>query len=362
LTVELAIAYVSILAMALLPIYLGAHLSLQQKSTETLTWESAWAFPFIGSAVLFGLYILFKVFSKEYINLLMTAYFVLFGIAALTASISQLLDIILPYSKKNRTVITLSCFWQEVPTSQSFTVSEVISFILAMLLGVWYFTTKHWIANNLFGLSFCIQAISLFSMGSYQIGCLLLVGLFFYDIFWVFGTDVMVTVAKSFDAPVKLLFPRNIFADQFQFSMLGLGDIVIPGFFIALLLRFDLKNSETRNDKVISKPFFNATFIGYTLGLVTTFVVMHTFQAAQPALLYLVPFCIVVSALTGVVRGEFRALWQYSEEEKPAEGTDQGNSSEDSKTTNSSDSAEKNENSNEKQDDGDKSKKGKKTK
>ena len=34
----------------------------------------------IGSCVLFGLYILFKFFSKEYINYLLTAYFLLFGI------------------------------------------------------------------------------------------------------------------------------------------------------------------------------------------------------------------------------------------------------------------------------------------
>ena len=33
-------------------------------------------------------------------------------------------------------------------------------------------------------------------------------GLFFYDIFWVFGTPVMVSVAKNLDAPIKLLFPR----------------------------------------------------------------------------------------------------------------------------------------------------------
>jgi minor histocompatibility antigen H13 len=39
----------------------------------------------------------------------------------------------------------------------------------------------------------------------------------------------MVTVAKSFDAPVKLLFPKEIFAQELHFSMLGLGDIVIPG-------------------------------------------------------------------------------------------------------------------------------------
>ena len=29
-------------------------------------------------------------------------------------------------------------------------------------------------------------------------GAILLAGLFVYDVFWVFGTDVMVTVAKSF--------------------------------------------------------------------------------------------------------------------------------------------------------------------
>lgn len=30
------------------------------------------------------------------------------------------------------------------------------------------------------------------------------VELFFYDIFWVFFTPVMVSVAKSFDAPIKV--------------------------------------------------------------------------------------------------------------------------------------------------------------
>lgn len=63
-------------------------------------------------------------------------------------------------------------------------------------------------------------------------------GLFFYDIFWVYGTDVMVTVAKSFDAPIKLLFPYNW--EENKKSMLGLGDIVIPGVFVALALKYDI--------------------------------------------------------------------------------------------------------------------------
>jgi minor histocompatibility antigen H13 len=38
-------------------------------------------------------------------------------------------------------------------------------------------------------------------------GFVLLGGLFFYDIFFVFGTDVMVTVAVSMDVPIKVLPP-----------------------------------------------------------------------------------------------------------------------------------------------------------
>ena len=47
--------------------------------------------------------------------------------------------------------------------------------------------------------------------------------------------------AKSFDAPIKLLFPRALVegSKTAPFSMLGLGDIVIPGIFVALVLRYD---------------------------------------------------------------------------------------------------------------------------
>jgi len=209
---------------------------------------------------------------------------------------------------------------KEATAKQSFTRGDIISFILSLLLGIWYCWQKHWIANNIIGLAFCIQAISFLSIGSYKIGCILLGGLFFYDIFWVFGTDVMVTVAKSFDAPVKLLFPKDLFAEQFQFSMLGLGDIVLPGFLISFLLRFDyrmvLKLFQESKKNSLSKPYFSSTFLAYIIGLVMTIFVMHTFKAAQPALLYLVPCCLGASLFMALIRGEFNTLWNYSEENK----------------------------------------------
>ena len=95
----------------------------------------------------------------------------------------------------------------------------------------YYVVTKNWIASNVFGEAFATSAIQLLDLDDFKTGMMLLSGLFFYDIFWVFGTDVMVTVAKNFDAPVKILFPKDFFADKLQFTMLGLGDIVIPGMF-----------------------------------------------------------------------------------------------------------------------------------
>lgn len=65
--------------------------------------------------------------------------------------------------------------------------------------------------------------------------------LFIYDLYWVYGSDVMVTVAKNIDLPLKLKFPYLSEANsEFKFSMLGLGDIVLPGLLISLCIKYDI--------------------------------------------------------------------------------------------------------------------------
>lgn len=56
-------------------------------------------------------------------------------------------------------------------------------------------------------------------------------------------------------------------------------------------------------------PLFHATWVAYACGLLVTVLVMHIFHAAQPALLYLVPAVLLASAGTAAVRGEFKSLW-----------------------------------------------------
>ena len=113
-------------------------------------------------------------------------------------------------------------------------------------------------------------------------------------------------------------------ADTLEFSMLGLGDIVVPGLFIALALRYDLYRYHLENPTTpyrkhmyrFPKPYFWATFAAYVAGLVLTMTVMHVVKTAQPALLYLSPSCAAAAFLVAVARGELPALWAYKEVSK----------------------------------------------
>ncbi|CAD6445636.1 cd5341ff-1c31-4519-b1c5-948eca9f6bf0 [Sclerotinia trifoliorum] len=94
-----------------------------------------------------------------------------------------------------------------------------------------------WYLTNIMGFAFCYGSLQLLSPTTFFTGTLVLMGLFFYDITMVFYTPLMVTVATSLDVPIKLVFPLNKNGGG---SMLGLGDIVLPGILVALALRFDL--------------------------------------------------------------------------------------------------------------------------
>ena len=139
----------------------------------------------------------------------------------------------------------------------------------------------------------------------------------------------MVTVAKSFEAPIKLVFPQDLLENgplaANNFAMLGLGDIVIPGIFIALLLRFDLRSmkktpavggaadSTSTTEEEPKKIYFYTGFIAYISGLLLTIFIMHVYKHAQPALLYLVPACVGAPIVVATLRGELTTLFSYDD-------------------------------------------------
>ncbi|XP_037541001.1 LOW QUALITY PROTEIN: minor histocompatibility antigen H13 [Nematolebias whitei] len=331
-----ALAYGSLVVMALLPIFFGALRSVScsksknsSDAPETITSRDAARFPIIASCTLFGLYLFFKVFSQEYINLLLSVYFFVLGVLALSHTLSPLMSRMFPESFPNRQFQLLFTQGagearQEV-VNYEFDTKTLVSLLISTAVGVWYLFKKHWIANNLFGLAFALNGVELLHLNNVSTGCILLGGLFVYDVFWVFGTNVMVTVAKSFEAPIKLVFPQDLLErglEASNFAMLGLGDIVIPGIFIALLLRFDVSLKKN------SRTYFYSSFLAYIFGLGLTIFVMHTFKHAQPALLYLVPACVGFPVFVALIKGELPEMFRYEETSEEAEPKEDSSESE----------------------------------
>lgn len=63
------------------------------------------------------------------------------------------------------------------------------------------------------------------------------------------------------------------------------------------------------------KHFFIAVNFGYLIAIICTVVVMLVFDHGQPALLYLVPGCILSVLSVSWWKGELSDLWNYNEDE-----------------------------------------------
>lgn len=312
--------YLHLLIMAPLLVWIGCQRALlesrkapEDSQVEMVSKKDAMQFPLIGSCVLFGLYVVVRFISKEYLDALISFYFGLLGTVGMFGFWRDPVTELVGGSSMKKFSFRINWkFWKKKEDADAFTFSfSMLDVALVAASGttsVAYALKKTWWLNNCLGSAFSVQGIEMLSLGSYVIGCILLSGLFFYDIFWVFGTEVMVAVAKGINAPIKIMFPKILGVKPLPCSMLGLGDIVVPGIFVAMMLRVDAKLN------LASQPYFYCNFVAYVLGLVMTVGVMHFFDAAQPALLYLVPACIGASLLTALCRGELKLLLNYSEE------------------------------------------------
>ncbi len=217
-----------------------------------------------------------------------------------------------------------------------------IAIFLAFVQSVFFFLCRKraysWIPQNIIGMCMCCQILRLARFPNLNVISLLLVLTFFYDIFFVFispyfyGKSVMLTVATAGGAddavgdlncqafciyhpqsekckrspglPMLLRIPR--FLDwRGGSSMLGLGDIVIPGVLLAYLLQFDVVHYRKRT----CCTYYTIACIGYAVGLQLANLSVIIFDVGQPALLYIVPCTLGVVLLVSKCRGELMLLW-----------------------------------------------------
>ncbi len=129
--------------------------------------------------------------------------------------------------------------------------------------------------------------------------------MFFYDLYWVYQSEVMVTVAKSIDLPMKIKFPfLDSITKEVKFSMLGLGDIVLPGLLLSLCIKYDIDSFIVRNRgfkiEDLTFPLFNLMTLAYGASLVIVYCAMIYFSHPQPALVFIVPICTITLGIFGL--------------------------------------------------------------
>ena len=330
----------------------------QKEGIETMKQKDAWIFPIMGSAVLLGLYLLFKFFNEKYLNILLHIYFTLIGAFSIGQLIEEKINEKEPFKKYNDQIIfNIPKIPYFNPEGATVSKLNLITFSFGLILGCVYFIKKNWILNNILGMAFSIFGIENLALGEFKVGLILLSLLFFYDIFWVFYTPVMVSVAKNIEGPVKLMFPKlqeaieqmrkekgndNEYAgkayDPREYNMIGLGDIVIPGVYVALMLRFDIylfykakKNINQFGFSFKNMKYFLITFIFYNLGIIITLCSMYFFNHAQPALLYLVPCTLLSSSFMALINKDIKILWNFNEEKISEEEEEDEDSEEEDK-------------------------------
>ncbi|XP_043841631.1 signal peptide peptidase-like 2A isoform X2 [Dromiciops gliroides] len=176
-----------------------------------------------------------------------------------------------------------------------------------------------WILQDLLGMAFCLNLIKTLKLPNFKACVILLVLLLIYDVFFVFitpfitknGESIMIEVAagpfgSSEKLPVVIKVPRLIYFSAMSaclapVSILGFGDIIVPGLLVAYCRRFDIH--------VGSSIYFVSCVIAYAVGMVLTFIVLMLMKHGQPALLYLVPCTLITVVIVAWRRKEVKKIW-----------------------------------------------------
>lgn len=262
-----------------------------EDQSDVLTVHHAYGFVIVGSLALILLF-----FFKKYLIYVLEFLLAFSGTFAIMGVLNE---------------FNIESLWPNMYTLPVFGATSgatLVSLFVSASFIVLYFITKFWLLNNLIGLCFAYLIIKTVKIPNFKVGGLLLGLAFFYDIFWVFlsqyafGDNVMVSVASGLDLPIKIECPH--FSDSaypYSCSMLGLGDLALPGLFLAFASRFDFQN-ETNYLKVL---------IGcYSAALVMCILVLVIFEHAQPALLYISPMLIFGMLGNAYLRHEVKDIFQ----------------------------------------------------
>ncbi|KAK6117051.1 hypothetical protein DH2020_049194 [Rehmannia glutinosa] len=276
------------------------------------------------SAVLFVvvascfLILIYKLMSYWFIELLVVL-FCIGGVEGLQTCLVALLSSFRWFKQAGESFIKLP-----ILGAISYLTVAVAPFCIAFAV-VWavYRTVSFaWIGQDILGIALIITVLQIVRIPNLKVGTVLLGCAFIYDIFWVFVSkklfkeSVMIVVARGDRSgedgiPMLLKIPR-LFDPWGGYSIIGFGDILLPGLLVAFSLRYDwLANKSLR------AGYFLWAMFAYGFGLLITYVALNLMDGhGQPALLYIVPFTLGTFLALGRKRGDLKILWTRGEPER----------------------------------------------
>ncbi|CAI9159825.1 unnamed protein product [Rangifer tarandus platyrhynchus] len=175
-----------------------------------------------------------------------------------------------------------------------------------------------WILQDILGIVFCLNLIKTLKLPNFKSSVILL-GLLLYDVFFAFitpfitknGESIMVELAagpfgNNEKLPVVIRVPKLAYFSVISVclmpvSILGFGDIIVPGLLIAYCRRFDVD--------IGSSIYYVSSTIAYAIGMILTFVLV-LMKKGKPALLYLVPCTLITASLVAWRRKEMKKFWK----------------------------------------------------
>jgi len=204
--------------------------------------------------------------------------------------------------------------------------SIVVLSLLCISFIVLWIVTGYWLVVNCLAWCIGVTQLSLLKLPNLKIAVLLLSAFLLYDVFWVFispyifGESVMVAVATKMPVsslPMTLSMPHIL--DSNSYSLLGLGDIVLPGLFVCYTYGVDKSIQSIVNNEIIDLPtiptkipkvsYFIIALLGYTVGFACTLVSFVVMQKGQPALLYLVPCTLIPISIAAYFQDHIKLMW-----------------------------------------------------
>lgn len=281
--------------------------------------------------------------------------------------------------------------WEDLLVPAVWSIGDLLALVLSFGIAIFWFLTRFqsysWVFQDIFGICFCLVFLRTARLPNLKVATVLLVLVFMYDVFmvfispYIFHESVMIKVAtggaqstatggvssgyclryptdtkhdcRSESMPILLRVPK-LLDWRAGTSLLGLGDIVLPGLLLVFCARYDYATrgqlfgrltpphgkmfgrrlttdamsgpatvatasrdldigaelGSAKESYPCRRGLFCLLMWGYTIGLLLANVAVVVSGSGQPALMYLVPCTLGLLAIVGWRRGILNKLWE----------------------------------------------------